>query len=221
MTSVVAQAYVETFGSVVGLLTAPQVADRWDEPSVLEGMTVADLAAHLGRAVTLTPTFLAYPQVGRAVSACERLAGVAWATSGPHSSTNAEIRRWAHQEAADGPQAVVGRVREAAGPVRDLVEAQDPDRRVGFPAEGVSLSLDDYLLMRLLEIAAHTDDLAASVGVPTPPLPHAAQQALAHLLVDVAVIRHGWLPVLRTLARAERAPKHTISALSPAAEPDL
>jgi len=211
----VAQAYVETFAAVVGLLEAPQVADRWDEPSVLDGMTVGDLAAHLGRAVTLTPTFLAYPQEGKAVSACERLAGLAWATTGPHSSANTEIRGWAHEAAAGGPGAVAARVRAATGQVRDLVEAQDPDRRVGFPAEGVSLGFDDYLTMRLLEIAAHTDDLACSVAVPTPPLPQAAQEALAHLLVDVAVVRHGWLSVLRTLARSERAPSHTISALAP------
>ncbi|MCL2850407.1 MAG: maleylpyruvate isomerase N-terminal domain-containing protein [Micrococcales bacterium] len=214
MTSVVAQAYLETFDPLLDLLEASQVAAAWEAPSVLVSMTVGDLAAHLARAVTLTPVFLANDPAGTPVTAHQRLTAVPWATSGPGSAANTEICQWAHDDAAAGPQAVAAHARSVAPGVRALIEAQDPDRRVGFPAEGVSLSLDDYLALRLLEVAAHSDDLACSVGLPTPGLPARAQQALSHLLVDVAVVRHGWPSVLRTLTRSERAPVAGISVLA-------
>jgi hypothetical protein len=65
---------------------------------------------------------------------------------------------------------------------------------------------------RLLEIAVHTDDLAVSVGVPTPSLPAAVLDPVLHLLLRLAARRHGPTAVLRALSRAERAPVN-ISAL--------
>ena len=213
MMSVTAQAYLEAIDPMLDLLDAPEVAAAWQEPSVLAGMSVGDLAAHLARAVTLTPVYLAYEPAGRPVSAHERLTGAAWAVSGSDSEVNVQIRQRAESDAAAGPQAVVSGARAVAHETRALVEVQDPARRVAVPVEGVSLSLDDYLVMRLLELAAHSDDLACSVGIPTPPLPQAAQRLVAHLLVDVAIARHGWPSVLRTLSRSERAPHGGISAL--------
>ena len=69
-----------------------------------------------------------------------------------------------------------------------------------------------FIAMRLLELVIHVDDLAVSVGLPTPPLPEAAQEIVATLLMQVSAARHGWLPILRTLARSERAPTEGISA---------
>jgi len=62
-----------------------------------------------------------------------------------------------------------------------------------------------------MEIAVHSDDLAVSVGVPTPPLPAAVIDPVLALLTQVAVRRHGQTAVLRTLSRSERAPA-TIAA---------
>jgi len=214
MTSSVAQAYLDALEPMLDLLGAPQVAQAWGQPSALVGMTVGDVAAHLARAVTLTPSYLAREPVGTPVSAQTRLTGAQWAASGPDSQVNVQIRQRAADDAAAGPQAVTADARAVAREVRALIEAQDPDRRVAIPAEGVSLSLDDYLVMRLLELAAHSDDLACSVGMPTPDLPQEAQRAVAHLLVDIAVVRHGWPSVLRALSRAERAPEGGISAFA-------
>jgi hypothetical protein len=57
-----------------------------------------------------------------------------------------------------------------------------------------------------MELAVHSDDLAASVGVPTPELPPAAAELVLGLLTQLSIRRHGATAVLRTLSRAERAP---------------
>ncbi|MGN2635213.1 hypothetical protein ACTD5D_03275 [Nocardia takedensis] len=72
--------------------------------------------------------------------------------------------------------------------------------------------LDDFLLTRLLELVVHSDDLALSADLPTPPLPPHVYEPVLDLLTRLAVTRHGQTAVLRTLARAERAPT-TIAAI--------
>jgi hypothetical protein len=63
----------------------------------------------------------------------------------------------------------------------------------------------------MMELAVHSDDLAVSVGLPTPPLPPGAVDTVVDLLTRLAVRRHGPTSVLRALSRAERAPA-TIAA---------
>jgi hypothetical protein len=54
----------------------------------------------------------------------------------------------------------------------------------------------------------HSDDLAVSVGLPTPEFPPEATDTVAVLLTRLAAQRHGILPVLRALSRSERAPEN-------------
>jgi hypothetical protein len=68
------------------------------------------------------------------------------------------------------------------------------------------LTLDDMLITRMMELAVHSDDLAVSVGVPTPELPPGAADTVIGLLTRLAVRRHGPTGVLRALSRSERAP---------------
>jgi hypothetical protein len=77
---------------------------------------------------------------------------------------------------------------------------------VFLPWAGWSLSLPDFLLTRMMEIAVHSDDLAVSVDVATPALSDDALRPVLGLLSDLAVRRHGAAAVLRALSRAERAP---------------
>lgn len=67
------------------------------------------------------------------------------------------------------------------------------------------LPLDQCLLTRLVELVVHLDDLAVSLEVPTPPVPAEAAEAVTACLTRIAVARHGFLPVIRTLSRRERA----------------
>lgn len=58
-----------------------------------------------------------------------------------------------------------------------------------------------------MELVVHLDDLAVRVGVPTPEVPAAATDAVIGLLAALAARRHGAVPVIRALTRAERAPE--------------
>jgi hypothetical protein len=80
------------------------------------------------------------------------------------------------------------------------------DRVVLIPWQGWALSLDDFLLTRMMEIAVHSDDLAVSVGVPAPRLPDTVLQPVIGLLTRLAIRRHGQSAVLSALSRSERAP---------------
>ncbi|MEV1155853.1 hypothetical protein AB0J27_10650 [Micromonospora chokoriensis] len=71
---------------------------------------------------------------------------------------------------------------------------------------------DDFLLTRVMELVVHTDDLAVSLGLPTPPMPQTATEATIRLLSSLAAWRHGCVNVIRALARPERSPT-SISAL--------
>jgi hypothetical protein len=79
------------------------------------------------------------------------------------------------------------------------------------PRALAALTLDDLLITRMMEIAVHNDDLAVSVGMPTPELPPTVLDPVFDLLTRLAIRRHGPTAVLRALSRAERAPG-TISA---------
>jgi hypothetical protein len=73
--------------------------------------------------------------------------------------------------------------------------------------EGRAMTAGDLLTTRLMELLVHGDDLAVSLGVPTPAYPDSAFAAVNDLLLGVSSLRHGPLAVLRALSRAERAPE--------------
>ena len=79
---------------------------------------------------------------------------------------------------------------------------------VDIPWQGWSLGIDDFVTTRLMEIVVHSDDLAASVGLPTPEFPEPALTPVLGLLTGVAVRRHGQAAVVRALSRPQRAPEH-------------
>jgi hypothetical protein len=58
----------------------------------------------------------------------------------------------------------------------------------------------------MMEIAVHGDDLACSLGLPTPALPADVADTVVVLLARLALRRHGQVAMLRGLSRAERAP---------------
>jgi hypothetical protein len=68
------------------------------------------------------------------------------------------------------------------------------------------LPLRDCLTTRLLELLVHADDLALSLGVPTPDFDDEAADLVVTLLARFARRRHGTPAMLRAFTRAERAP---------------
>jgi hypothetical protein len=205
--SAIGTAYLDAAASAAELLRAPEVATAWDKPSALADFSVGGLAAHLAAQVLQPDTVLAAPVPdGGVLGLLDHYGSVAWLGTGLDGEKNVSIRRRGEAQAAAGPVALLDQVGTALGRLRAVLPGEVADRPVFLPWTGWSLSVDDFLTTRLLEIAVHSDDLAVSVGVPTPELPDAILLPVVDLLARLAVRRHGQTAVLRALGRAERAP---------------
>lgn len=86
---------------------------------------------------------------------------------------------------------MIERTASASAAVRDLLGAGGARDVVPIPWQGWSLRRDDFLLTRMLEIVVHADDLAVSLGVPTPHFPDPVFEPVRDLLVRLAVHRNG------------------------------
>ncbi|MFG3704069.1 maleylpyruvate isomerase N-terminal domain-containing protein [Micromonospora sp. NPDC047670] len=200
-------AYLTAARSALDLLADPAVAARWDEPSALPEFGVGGLAGHLASQLFQVATVLAEPvPAGEPVGLLDHYAPARWIGTAPDDEVNVGIRRAGEAVAADGPAALVDRATATLGELAAALSAQPADRVVHLARGPWSLTLDDYLTTRLMEIAVHSDDLAVSVGVPTPELPAEVLDPVLSLLARLAVRRHGQPAVLRALTRAERAP---------------
>jgi len=182
------------------LLGRPELAERWDQLSALDGFTVGQLAGHFVRAVGVTNVALARGEAEEdpIASLPEWYAGRidSW------SDRADEIRSNASGEATLGAAGLPARYQAAVSECWDLLGSAPPNSvRV---QGGDVLSLGDYLLVRAVELVTHADDLAASLGQQPPAFPGRLVGAVTALLVDVARVRHGEMGVLRALARRER-----------------
>ncbi|MEV6551793.1 maleylpyruvate isomerase N-terminal domain-containing protein [Streptomyces sp. NPDC051597] len=205
--------YLSVADTVAKLLAAPEVAYGWHQPSALAKLSVQGLAGHLAGQVFFIPTVLAEPvPTEPAISIHEYYARVSWIGSDLDTPFNQAIRSGGEEEAADGPGALAARVAACVEELRGTLP-NAPDRLVRRPTWGPwSISLDDFIASRMLELVVHCDDLAHSVGLPTPQFPAPAVETVVDLLSRIALRRHGATNVLRALSRSERAPA-SISAL--------
>lgn len=162
-----------------GWIESSGLLQHAQEPSVLEAWNVHELVTHLGR------SFLDFPVLGPAVDVAPR-----------------RIREYigdyeaAAHEIADGTKQLA---RSFSG---DVLAGIDNCARLGFRAldslrtEVVrgprgAITLDDFILTRVIELVVHGDDLARSVPtVASPPLLDASVAAvsstLAHAYAEVA-----------------------------------
>ena len=164
-------------------------ADVGGEPSVLEGWSVAELVAHLGRAM-------------EALAVCVPVAdGTVPLTFGEYVGTYvaraadiAETTRELAREIADDPLGAVDRSAQAAFARLDEL---GPDDRVVQARRGPVL-LSTMAVSRVLELVVHADDLARSVhrvagsGAGPDPIEPAALTLVADTLLGIVVARGGW-----------------------------
>jgi mycothiol maleylpyruvate isomerase-like protein len=205
-------AYLDAARSAAALLAEPEVAAGWTSPSALDGFTVGGLAAHLAVQVLFVPATLdGVAPDGEPVPLLGHYERVTWIGAALDADVNVAIRRGGEAGAAEGPAAVAGQVEAAVRELAGRLATEPGDRVVRPPAGPWALRLDDFLVTRMMEIAVHSDDLAYSVGIPTPELPSEVMHPVLELLTRLAVRRHGPVPVLRSLSRAERAPE-TVTA---------
>lgn len=183
---------------------------RFDGPSALAMFSVRGLAGHLLRAMTLVENYVdrpapdAGPGTGvDVISAAEYYATVAAAGDDLDSDVHRAIRQRGVESAPNSPADFVASWADtAAGLVTRL--GQEPADRLVQVYGDLVLTLDEYLVTRLIELAVHADDLAASLDVAPPALPPAAGGVVIGTLVEVARIRHGDTAVVWALTRRER-----------------
>jgi hypothetical protein len=210
-----ADAFLVAATSAADLLEDPAVTAAWDTPSALPEFTVSGLAGHLALQVLNVHGVLTgvVPAGTEVVPSLERYYGlVLWRGAELDSETNTAIRAGGEARAQVGPAALVAEVRAAIEELRPVLADLDGAAPVFLHWSGWALPADDFLTTRLMELAVHSDDLAASIGIATPELPVQVMHPVYDLLFVLALRRHGQTAVLRALSRAERAPAN-ISAL--------
>jgi hypothetical protein len=187
-----------------------QASDDWDRPSALEHMSVGALCGHLLRATGSVEVYLDRPEpetepVSPAEYYATALSDQEQSGFAPKldSALHTAIRERSVREAAGGPAEVAERSLAVLAKLTDRLQAEGDDRCVEV-FKGICLLLDDYLITRMIELAVHTDDLASSLGLPTPDMPPLVMNLSIETLVDVGRLRHGDIAVLRSLTRRER-----------------
>ncbi len=185
-------------------IAAREVAPRWDDPSVLEHMSVADLAGHLARGVFTVRQYLAGPPPhGDATVTPGEYFAHTPLTSDVDDELNTQIRERARAEASEGHAALLTRLDDAIERITEAL-SHEPGTRTVAVIGGTVMLLDDYLVARVVELVVHLDDLAVTLGTDAA-IPADALDVALGCLLDVARARHGDIAVLRALARRERA----------------
>ncbi|HEY1739247.1 MAG TPA: maleylpyruvate isomerase N-terminal domain-containing protein [Acidimicrobiia bacterium] len=198
--------FLSTAGVARELIASPSVGTRWDDPSALDRMSIGALAAHLARAVLTLQQYMALPlpeEASEPLTAAQYFAAAL--TSDLDDDLNRGIRTRSNEGAAAGQDGVLANLDAALASVTASLDDAPADAQVAV--FGVALmSLDEYLVTRLLELVLHLDDLAVSLGVDTPEIDSRAVDLVTQCFVGVARIRNGDVAVIRALARRERAP---------------
>jgi hypothetical protein len=200
-----AAAFAEATRIATALVLRPEVEERWADESACQGMTVGALARHLVSQWDNAVRLLTAPPGAAPITVWEHYERAAWRHTSLDHEANAGIRDGSEGLAAEGPAAMRALVEELA-PQLGATLAAEREGSVLVPWQGWSLSADDFLLTRMMEIVVHSDDLAASVGLETPDFPPEVADPVLALLTGLARRRHGTTALVRALTRPQRAP---------------
>lgn len=199
--------FLDSARTAAALLTSDDVRVRWDAESSCAGMTVGGLAFHLsGQAGNAVRLVSAAPSDEPPIAVEEHYRRAAWVHTGLEEDANAGIRTSANTEADSGFEEMRAKVAADLDALPAVLAAVSDTDPVLIPWQGWSLTAHDFLVTRLMEMLVHSDDLAASLDVPTPPFPDEAVRLVLGLLTSVAVERHGQTALVRALSRPQRAP---------------
>jgi hypothetical protein len=211
VTAPIAEYVSDAAALVADLVGRPEVAERWSQESACAGMTVGGLAFHLADQAGIVVRLMGEPPRDEdPIPVLEHYRRAAWVHTGLDEEFNVGIREGADEKAAGGPEALAAQVRaDLASLPHAVSEALTGERSpdtVHIPWQGWSLSSQDFLVTRLMEMVVHADDLAASVDLDPPTFPGPVVEAVVGLLAAVAVDTHGATAVVRALSRPQRAP---------------
>jgi hypothetical protein len=193
---------VDRLTSLVG---SPEVARAWDQGSALPGLGVGGLARHLVSQPECAVEFLTSP--GRPGAPVVDLMAhydlVDWLRAPVDAPENTSIRDDFNQMGSAGPAESVEVLARASRDLGPAIAGAGPTTYI--PWQDCWLPTEDFLVVRLLEIVVHADDLATSVGLPTPRFDAGALEPVLAVLAALSARRHGQDAVLRALSRDERA----------------
>jgi hypothetical protein len=200
--------FVTTCRIALELAGAPEVAAAWHSESTCAGMTVGALTCHLLSQTEVTAAFLHYPPPTTLapITLLEHFDRAEWVSAPLEDEAHSSVRVESEEAAAAGPATVLA---DAAGVLDRLTTVLDAPRDpavVYIPWHDWALTTDDFLVSRAMELVVHSDDLAASVGLPTPEFPPTVIANVVHILGAIGLQRRGQDAVIRTLIRPQRAP---------------
>ena len=196
---------IEAAAVAADLVATPQVRDNWDEPSSLDDMTVGALAAHLIRATGAVIAYLerSDPTLTAAdLKPGELLTKITYFRAALEAPIHDRIKQVSATESEPGPEELAAKARRVADSLAGRLLEEPAERLIGA-LEGRMLTLDDFCRTRMIEIMMHVDDLAWSVGLPTPDAPEATAEII-DILIGIARDRHGDWGVIHALGRTER-----------------
>lgn len=191
---------------LAALVAAPEVAEAWEQESVLPGMTVGGLTRHVVSQFESAVEFLGI-QPPRAhapvVSLADLYRRTDWFSAPVDAPENTSIRDDFNAMAAGGQAHSLAILQRARADLPAAVAAAGSATYVAW--QDCSVSTDDFLVVRLMEVVVHADDLATSVGQPTPAFDAETVHPALALLAMLSAQRHGTIAAVRALSRAERA----------------
>jgi len=194
---------VEAVTQAAELIATPSIAEQWDEPSALEGMTVGALSAHLVRAAGATIAYLDRTPPDRRPNG-DLLTSVTYFHAAVDSPIHDQIKDVSAAESAIGHEATVAKCRQLAADLETRLAGEPADRLVGALG-GRLLTLDDFCRTRLIEVLLHLDDLAVSTGQPRATTDPEGAAVIIEICMNIARDRNGDWGVLYALTRAERS----------------
>lgn len=197
------------------LVSDPRVGDAWDRESVLRGFTVGGLVRHLVSQPECAVEFLGIrpvPPHAETVSLVELYRRTDWFAAPVIAEENTSIAADFNAMAAGLQEHSVAILAESVAALPGAIEAAGPTTYV--PWQDCLLATDDFLVVRLMEVVVHADDLAASIGADAPVVDDEALHPVLALLAALSAGRHGQTEVLRALSRAERAGGSTGGSVS-------
>jgi hypothetical protein len=197
--------FCEAVDATTQLVAEPALKDRFEEASALAEFSIRGLAGHLRRAMTSVEGYLdqAAPPASDVISAPEYYATVIPEDRDLDSDFNRAIRQRGLEAATGTAHDFVLEWAGTATRLSGRLE-QEPEDRLVQVYGGLVMTLDEYLVTRLIELVVHADDLAASLQTAPPALPPEATGLVIDTLVSVARIRHGDVATVRALTRRER-----------------
>lgn len=194
---------IEAVDAAAELMGRSSVAERWESPSALDGMTVGALSAHLVRAAGATIAYLDRTPAETEPDG-DLLTSITYFHAAVDSPIHEQIKKVSARESAIGYEATLEKCRKLADDLRTRLPLEPQDRLVGALGNRL-LTLDEFCRTRLIEVLLHLDDLAASTGETRPETDPGGAAIVIDITMGIARHLHGDWEVLYALTRAERS----------------